>query len=63
MFLRVASFFYTIEAEIPRGRDQGGYFIRFFRLLCEPGSGVCTAEAQRAQSKISKFEFRNSNFL
>ena len=27
MFLRVASFFYTIEAEIPRGREQGYFFI------------------------------------
>jgi len=27
MFLRVASFSYTIEAEIPRGREQGCFFI------------------------------------
>jgi hypothetical protein len=27
MFLRVASFFYTIEAQIPRGRKQGYLFL------------------------------------
>jgi len=27
MFLRVASFFYTIEAAIPRGKERGCFFI------------------------------------
>jgi len=44
---------------------RDNYVFRFFRLLCEAGIGVCTAEAPfdaaqdrpRARSKISKFGF------
>jgi len=41
-----------------RGRsDLYCFALWFFRLLCEAGIGVCTAEAQRAQRKSPK----NSN--
>jgi len=33
---------------------RGNYFFRFFRLLCEAGIAVCTAEAQRARRKSPK---------